>query len=101
MKTIKMSEQEKQAYVIANQLRKWGEKNNQSNFSFLENFYTLTTQLENGDAIDVIKFKAHSFKNLLGTDAPNDIISRKKDKLLIAFQIGLHNGDPVWRKAVK
>ena len=95
-KFIRMSEQEKSVYDLARQIREYGEKTGQPTFAFLDWFYTLTKSVENGETVDVIRFKKHSFKNLLNVDAPDDVVSRKKDKLLLAFQIGLHNGEPVW-----
>lgn len=85
------------AYQVARLLREHGEATGAENFGFLDNFYTMTTELdENGNSVDVIRFKKHSFERE-GLDVCSDIRSTHKDKLLIAFQIGLHKGDPIWR----
>lgn len=97
LKEMPFSQDEKAAYAIAKKIREYGDRMKKPTFGFLHDFYTLSTEQRDGEEVDVIKFKANSFKNLLNENPPSDIVSKKKDTLLIAFQIGIHKGDPVWR----
>lgn len=84
------------AYEAALKIREYGAKTNQNTWAFADQFYTMSTQSRDGVTGTAIIFKKHSFTNLLGAEAPEDIFSTLDDKLIPAFQIGLSGGKPQW-----
>jgi hypothetical protein len=99
---IPFNEQEQKCYEIAKSIRNYAEKTKQSTYGFADAFYTMQSGSQDGKKFTHIKFKAHSFKNLMNMEAPEDIFQFDFDgKLLPAFMVGLLGSRPFWNVPAK